>query len=53
MYDTKLYSRKKKKLYEELNVGKKVLILPERLKKKSVLGKFYKQSVQNTPYFNK
>ena len=52
-YDRKFYSRKKKKLCEELNVGEKVLILAERLKKKSVLGKLYKQSVQNISYFNR
>ena len=52
-YDRKLYFRKKKKLREELNVGEKVLTLAERLKKKSVLGKFYKQSVQNISYFNR
>ena len=44
-YDRKFYSRKKKKLREEPNVGEKVLILAERLKKKSSLGKFYKQTV--------
>ena len=43
-YDRKFYSRKKK-LREEPNVGEKVLILAERLKKKSSLGKFYKQTV--------
>ena len=45
-YDRKLYSRKKKKLCEELNVGEKVLTLAERLKKNSTQGKFHKQSVQ-------
>ena len=44
---------KRKKLCEELNVGEKVLILAERLKKKSAPGKFYKQFVQNISYFNK
>ena len=39
-YDRKLYSRKKKKLHEELNVGEKVLILAERSKKKSAPRKF-------------
>ena len=52
-YHKKLYSRKKKKLREELNVGEKVLILAERLQRKSALGKFYKQSVQNIFSFNK
>ena len=45
-YDRKRYSRKKKKLREELNVGEKVLTLAERLKKKTTQGKFHKQSVQ-------
>ena len=52
-YHKKLYSRKKKKLREELNVGEKVLILAERLQRKPAPGKFYKQSVQNIFYFNK
>ena len=52
-YHKKLYSRKKKKLREELNVGEKVLILAERLQRKSAPGKFYKQTVQNISYFNK
>ena len=52
-YDRKLYSRKKKKLHEELNVGEKVLILAEISKKKSAPRKFLKESVQNIFYFNK
>ena len=44
---------KKKKLREELNVQEKALILAERLKKKPVPGKFYKQSDKNISYFNK
>ena len=52
-YHKKLYSRKKKNLREELNVGEKVLILAERLQRKPAPGKFYKQSVQNIFYFNK
>ena len=38
---------------EELNVGEKVLILAERIRKKSAPGKFCKQTVQNVSYFNK
>ena len=38
---------------ENLNIGEKVYILAERIKKKSAPGKFYKQSVQNISYFNK
>ena len=45
--------RKRKKSRENLNIGKKVYILAERIKKKSAPGKFYKQSVQNISYFNK
>ena len=50
--DDKKYNRKKKKLRENLNINKKVLVLAERIRKKSVPGKFYKQLVQNI-YFNK
>ena len=52
-YDKKKYSRKRKKLRENLNIGEKVYVLAERIKKKSAPGKFYKQSVQNISYFNK
>ena len=52
-YDVKKYSAKKRKLRDEHFVGEKVYIVAERIKKKSVPGKFYKQSVQNISYFNK
>ena len=52
-YDKKKYDQKRKKLIENLNIGEKVYVLAERIKKKSVPGKFYKQSVQNISYFNK
>ena len=51
--DKKKFSRKKKKLRENLMVGERVSDLAERIKKKSAPGKFYKQSVQNIGYFNK
>ena len=51
-YDRKKYS-KKKKLREDLKLGERVYLLAERIKKKSVPGKFYKQYVQNISYFNK
>ena len=38
---------KKKKLCNTLDVGEKVLVLAERIKKKTALGKFYKETVQN------
>ena len=52
-YDKKKYLAKRRKLRENLNIGEKVLVLAERIKKKSTPGKFYKQSVQNIAYFNK
>ena len=52
-YDRKNYSAKRRKLWENLNVGKRVLVLAERIKKKSAPRKFYKKLVQNIAYFNK
>ena len=52
-HDRKKYARKRKKLRENLNIGEKVYVLAERIRKKSASGKFYKQSVQNISYFNK
>ena len=52
-YDKKKYKAKRRKLRENLNIGEKVLILAERIRKKSAPGKFYKQSVQNNSYLNK
>ena len=49
----KKYGAKKKKLCKDLDVGKKLLILAERIRKKSVSGKFYEQTIQNISYFNK
>ena len=34
-------------------MGEKVFIIAERIKKKAAPDKFYKESVQNTSYFNK
>ena len=52
-YDQKKYSKKRKKLRENLNIGERVYVLAERIRKKSAPGKFYKQSVQNISFFNK
>ena len=52
-YNKKKYDKKRKKLRKNLNIGEKVYVLAERIKKKSAPGKFYKQSVQNISYFNK
>ena len=52
-YGKRNCGRKRKKLRENLVIGEKVYVLAERIKKKSVQGKFYEQSVQNISYFNK
>ena len=53
-YDKKKQNNKKrKKLRENLEIGEKVYVLTERIKKKSALGKSYKESVQNISYFYK
>ena len=52
-YDNKKYKAKRRKFRENLNICEKVLVLAERIRKKSAPGKFYKQSVQNISYFNK
>ena len=46
-------TKNEKKIREKLNIGEKVYVLAERIKKKSAPEKFYKQSVQNISYFNK
>ena len=52
-YDAKIYSRKKKKLREDLAIGESVLLLVKRIKKQLAPGKFYKSLVQNISFFNK
>ena len=52
-YHKRKYSKKRKKLREDLFIGERVYILAERKRKKSAPGKFCKQSVQNISYFNK
>ena len=52
-YDAKKFTVKKKKFRDEHFIGEKVIVLAERIKKKSAPGKLYKQSVQNISYFNK
>ena len=36
-----------------MNIGEKVLVLAERLKKKNAPGKFFKSSTENIPFFNR
>ena len=52
-YDLKKDNQKPKKLREPLEIGEKVLVLAERLKKKDAPGRLYKSTTQNRPYFNK
>ena len=52
-YYREKYANKKRNLQENLDIGQKILVLAERIKKKSAPGKFYKQMVQNISYFNK
>ena len=52
-YDDRIYERKRKRLREKLDVGERVYVLAERIKKKSTPGKFYKETVQTVSYFNK
>ena len=52
-YDKKKYSAKKRNLRGSLMISGKVLVLAERIRKKSTPGKFYKKPVQNISYFNK
>ena len=51
-YNKKKYRCKKKKVRDKLNIGEKVLVLAERIKKTPAPGKFYKLLVQNITYFN-
>ena len=51
-YMTKKYGHKRK-LKEPLNIGEKVLVLLERLKKKDAPGRLYKATTQNKSFFNK
>ena len=44
--------QKKRKLREPLHIGEKVLVIAEYLKKKDVLGVFYKSLTENEPFFN-
>ena len=52
-YDKKKYLAKRRKLRENINIEEKVLVLAERIRKKSAPRKFYRQSVKNIAYFNK
>ena len=44
---------KKRKLRDPLDIGEKVLVLADRLRKKDALGRLYKSTTENRPYFNR
>ena len=44
---------KKRRLRDQLDVGEKVLVLAEQLKKKDAPGRLYKSTTENRPYFNR
>ena len=51
--DERLDKKSRKKLRSPLTVGKKVLVLAERLRKKDALGNLYKSTMENTPFFDR
>ena len=52
-YDVKKDIKRPRQLREPLNIGEKVLVLAERLKKKDVPGKLYKSTTQKKTFLNK
>ena len=52
-YEKNKYSRKRKKVRVPLKIGKDVLLLSSRIKKKSAPGLLYKSSIDNKSYFDK
>ena len=51
-FHKKIYKRKKLKLRSLLELGEEVLTLAQELEKKDDPGRFYKNSVDNEPYFH-
>ena len=52
-YNLKKDIQQPRKLRYPLSIGKKVLVLAERLKKKDAPGRLYKSTTQNKSFFNK
>ena len=52
-YNIKLDKKRKRKLHEPLEIGEKVFILAERIKKKDAPGVLLKSTTENIPFFNK
>ena len=51
-FDTKL-DRRKRRLRDPLEIGEKVLVLAERLRKKDAPGRLYKSTTENKSFFNR
>ena len=47
------HTRFRKKLRSPLEIGEKVLVLAERLKKKDAPGTLYKSTTENMSFFNR
>ena len=52
-YAENLQLRQKRTLRSPLDIGDKVLILAEHLRKKDAPGKLYKSTTENRPFFNR
>ena len=52
-YNEKLDKKQKKKLREPLNIGEKVMVLAERIKKKDAPKFLFKSTTENVPFFNR
>ena len=52
-YNEKLDKKQKKKLREPLNIGEKVMVLAERVKKKDAPKFLFKSTTENVPFFNR
>ena len=51
-FDMKV-DRRKKRLRDPLEIGEKVLVLAERLRKKVTTGRLYKSTKENKSFFNR
>ena len=52
-FNEKLDKKQKKKLREPLNIGEKVMVLAERVKKKDAPKFLFKSTTKNVPFFNR
>ena len=52
-YAENLQLRQKRTLRSPLDIGEKVSLLAERLRKKDASGKLYKSTTENRPLFNR